>query len=84
MKFASNLIQRAVEPSTSAGVAVLLGLFGASPDTSQAVVNLVATAAGVAGAGPVTPQGVVALGGAVFAVAAMFLREKGKGSPPSS
>ena len=77
MRFLKTLRQRAAEPSTHAGLAVLVGLFGASPEAANAVANLIGTAAGVAGAGPITVNGVVTLGGAIFAVASMLLREKG-------
>jgi hypothetical protein len=78
VSFLKSLSQRAAEPSTHAGLAVLATLFGASPDAASAVADLIGTAAGVANAGPVTAHGVVALSGAAFAAASMFLKEKGK------
>jgi len=81
MKFLKALTQRVAEPSTHAGLGVLLGIFGLSPDATQAVVNMVGTLAGL-GTGPITTQGVVALGSAFFAMAAMVLKEKNKGATP--
>lgn len=86
MSILKTLKSRAAEPSSQAGLAVLLSLFGASDAATQAIVSLIGTVTNVAGAGPITAQGYIALAAAAAGTAAVVLKEKAKpdhSTPPA-